>query len=324
MKWRLFFCFAILSLGFSLGWETVQAGSQPGSISEAEYWQLVAESKALTAELAEQGPGENAAFELEQLATRWEKINLVQTENGSVIRLDGSVWAALMRVDPPDLAGLRVRLDTLEKERETFKPVGLPSRSLGVLREILARPEYQWKTQSPGWLQSLWDRLLQWLFDLLGQPEEIVISTDDGGFDLMTVLAFVLVAGILAYTLNRLFSDFVSEAALEANGNHDEPLSARTALNRADTLSKEGEYRSAVRYLYLSALLILDERGLLYYDRTKTNREYLRNLAGNARSAELLREVINVFDRVWYGFQPVDEETYQRYAAQVRELENLQ
>jgi hypothetical protein len=320
MKWRLFFCFAILALGFSLGWEAVQAGSQPGSISEAEYWQLVAESKAL----AEQGSGENTAFQLEQLAARWEKIDLVQTENGAVIRLDGSIWAALMRVDAPDLAGLRIRLETLEREREIIKLAGLPSRSPGVLQEILARPEYQWKTQTPSWLQLLWDRFVEWLFDLLGQPEEIVISTDDGGFDLMTVLAFALVAGILAYILNRLFSDFVSEAALEANGHHEEPLSARTALNRADTLSKEGEYRSAVRYLYLSALLILDERGLLYYDRTKTNREYLRNLAGNARSAELLREVINVFDRVWYGFQPVDEETYQRYAAQVRELENLQ
>jgi hypothetical protein len=284
----------------------------------------VAESKALAAELAEQGSGENTDFQLEQLAARWEKINLVQTENGAVIRLDGSIWAALMRADAPDLAGLRIRLETLEKERETFKPAGLPSRSPGVLREILARPEYQWKTQPRAGFSRFGIVLLEWLFDLLGQPEEIVISTDDGGFDLMTVLAFVLVAGILAYTLNRLFSDFVSEAALEANGNHEEPLSARTALNRADTLSKEGEYRSAVRYLYLSALLILDERGLLYYDRTKTNREYLRNLAGNARSAELLREVINVFDRVWYGFQPVDEETYQRYAAQVRELENLQ
>ncbi|MFO7583454.1 MAG: DUF4129 domain-containing protein, partial [Anaerolineales bacterium] len=121
-----------------------------------------------------------------------------------------------------------------------------------------------------------------------------------------------------------MFSDFISEAALEANGQHDAPLNARQALKQADSFSQVGDYRTAVRYLYLSALLILDERGLLYYDRTKTNREYLRQVAGNERVAGLLREVISVFDRAWYGFQPLDEESYQRYAARVRELENLQ
>jgi hypothetical protein len=36
--------------------------------------------------------------------------------------------------------------------------------------------------------------------------------------------------------------------------------------------------------------------------------------------ASLLREVVEVFDRVWYGYQPLDETTYQKYAAQVAEL----
>ena len=38
------------------------------------------------------------------------------------------------------------------------------------------------------------------------------------------------------------------------------------------------------------------------------------------RLASLLREVVEVFDRVWYGYQPLDETTYQQYAAQVAEL----
>jgi hypothetical protein len=33
-----------------------------------------------------------------------------------------------------------------------------------------------------------------------------------------------------------------------------------------------------------------------------------------------LRAVIDVFDRVWYGFEGVDEQTYQSYVERVDEL----
>ena len=36
--------------------------------------------------------------------------------------------------------------------------------------------------------------------------------------------------------------------------------------------------------------------------------------------AKPLRDVIDVFDRVWYGFEGVDEQTYQSYVEHVDEL----
>ena len=92
------------------------------------------------------------------------------------------------------------------------------------------------------------------------------------------------------------------------------------ALKRAQNLSGAGDYRTAVRYLYLSSLLLLDERGLLRYNRSQTNREYLRSVAHLPKFAAILREVIDVFDRVWYGYQTLDEATYTQYAARVAEL----
>jgi hypothetical protein len=64
----------------------------------------------------------------------------------------------------------------------------------------------------------------------------------------------------------------------------------------------------------------LDERNLLRYDRSLTNREYLGSIADRPELAITLREVIDVFDRVWYGFQPLDEKAYNLYVAQVNEL----
>ena len=310
------------ALGLLWSWFPARAGYETGVLSETEYWQLVTESQSTLKQLKASSGGN--LDELEKLAARWETVNQVRLEDGSLMSVDSSGWVALMRAEPADLNLLQDLFDALEAERNVFEPASMPGESLEILKEILARPEYQSQNRMPDWLQKLIDRFWNWLFDLFGDEQEKTIVVGGPAFDFISFAAFFLIAGILAYTLNSLFSDFVSESSLEAEAAHEEPLSARMALSRAETLSKQGDYRSAVRFLYISALLILDERGLLFYDRTKTNREYLRNVADNARIAGLLRDVITVFDRVWYGFQPMDEETYQRYAAQVRELENLQ
>jgi hypothetical protein len=65
----------------------------------------------------------------------------------------------------------------------------------------------------------------------------------------------------------------------------------------------------------------LEERGILPYDRSRTNREYLRSLAHLPALAVTLRDVVEVFDRVWYGYQPLDEAGYTRYVRQVEELQ---
>jgi len=46
----------------------------------------------------------------------------------------------------------------------------------------------------------------------------------------------------------------------------------------------------------------------------------LRSVAHLPILVAILREVIEVFDRVWYGYQPLDEATYNQYAARVAEL----
>jgi hypothetical protein len=56
------------------------------------------------------------------------------------------------------------------------------------------------------------------------------------------------------------------------------------------------------------------------YDRSRTNREYLKSVSSKPELVKPLRAVIDVFDRVWYGFEGVDDETYQTYVDQVDEL----
>jgi hypothetical protein len=197
----------------------------------------------------------------------------------------------------------------------------MPRSNTSSLRQILSRPEFQWGGgQQSNWLSDLWERFLKWLASLTGDSIEIS-APDPSILQFLGICAAIFVGLILAYTLQGLFADLTPEADLNAeNGGNDEPVTANTALERAENLSSQGDYRTAVRYLYLSALLLLDERGLLYYDRTRTNREYLRDLNSQPQIAVLLRSIIEVFDKVWYGFQPLSAETYQLYAEQVNQL----
>jgi hypothetical protein len=126
----------------------------------------------------------------------------------------------------------------------------------------------------------------------------------------------------LAYVLRDLQVGLSAETALEAEDAAGEPLTSGAALQKARTFSTGGDYRTAVRYLYLSTLLLLDERGVLTYDRALTNREYARGLASAPHLARLFSSVVDVFDRVWYGEQPLDRATYEDYAEKSRSCPN--
>ncbi len=135
------------------------------------------------------------------------------------------------------------------------------------------------------------------------------------------IAAAVIIFIFSLYFISRNLSrNLVRDAQLAAEGGGDELLSSTGALQRAQVLSTQGDYRTAIRYLYLSSLLTLDEQGLLRYDRSRTNREYLRSVASRPGLANPLRNVIDLFDRVWYGFEKVDEQTYQAYVAHVEKL----
>src|SRR5262249_55824162 len=133
---------------------------------------------------------------------------------------------------------------------------------------------------------------------------------------LVTALLLIFLAVLLVYALQSILADFAAEAVLASDAeNAGEPLTADSALRRAQELSGGGDFRAAVRYLYLSTLLRLEEHGLLRYDRSLTNREYLKRVAHDPNLVAVLRDVVEVFDRVWYGYQPLDATAYQRYAS---------
>jgi hypothetical protein len=248
-------------------------------------------------------------------------ISEIELPDGRIQPIDHSYLIRQLQNEDNSLRDLATLLTVTLSSRQGWPEPSLPQLDEAALTSILSQPEFNYTPDEPNFLQRLWQNIRQAVEDFfLGLfPEGSSFRLPLG--NLLVILAAVLVAGILAYALRGLLSDFATDAAMSA---HDELggelLTADLALQRAQALSGGGDYRTAVRYLYLSALLLLEERGLLRYDRSLTNREYLRTVAHRPELAATLREVIDVFDRVWYGFQTLTTSEYEAYAQRVETL----
>ncbi|MCB0035384.1 MAG: DUF4129 domain-containing protein, partial [Anaerolineales bacterium] len=192
------------------------------------------------------------------------------------------------------------------------------------LEAILQRAEFQ--EAQPSFLEEAWNNFWERVNEVVTRflPEgggEGLLGLDTFGLVIAIIAGLVLLI-VISLIVRSLVSDFVTEAEFAAERQtNGEPLTSARALEQAQQLSDAGDFRTAVRYLYLSCLLSLEERNLLRYDRSLTNREYLRSVAHRPELFALLRDVVDVFDRVWYGFMPIDEETYQQYAVRVQTLQ---
>lgn len=286
------------------------------------YWAQVEATQAAVTALSGVSPALRAE-RLAELAEPWQQITQVALEDGALIVVDHSALLRAMQAESPNLAQVEGILASLLAARDHWPPASHSSADLRSLASILQRAEFQVEPATPSALRVWWDDLIDRIDRFLAPlfPDAV-----DGGAAalvnwLLNIAGLVALAGLVAYALNELLKSLASEAHLRGvSGEGGAPLTADSAFQRAQDLAEGRDYRTAVRYLYLSTLLTLDERGLLRYDRSKTNREYLRSVAGQPALAATLREVIDVFDRVWYGFQPLDAASYARYETRVAEL----
>jgi hypothetical protein len=313
-----------IALGGALVARVALAQSAP-PMPLSDYWTRLEATQTLVASL-ESLPADQQHAALITAADEWAAVTQVSHPGGLLLPVDHSFLVARLRADPPDLPLLKETLTALLTAHATELPPPHTPRDLRWLNRILAQPEFQWQSAEPSWLQKLWRQFWNAVWRFLARllPQNVVVTINGSwlGYAL-TTFAVLVVVGLVAYTLRGLFADLVAEAALRPESQADELLTADAALARAQTLSSGGDYRAAVRYLYLAALLRLEERGLLRYDRSLTNREYLRSVAHLPKLAAALREVVEVFDRVWYGYQPLDEHAYAGYATRVADLNQM-
>ena len=127
-------------------------------------------------------------------------------------------------------------------------------------------------------------------------------------------LGAIALAVVVIFFVRQIRMNLISEARDELEETDLGAVETeRAALARADSAAAASDFRSALRYLYLSAILHLQERDVLPADKSLTNREYLHQTRADVDLHALLGPAITVFDEVWYGYKPCDAETVANY-----------
>lgn len=127
-------------------------------------------------------------------------------------------------------------------------------------------------------------------------------------------IAIIAIGIVVLYFVRQIRLNYISEAKTEETDPQDDYVETeKSALSRAETAVEANDFRGALRFLYISAILHLQERGILPYDKSITNREYLKLAHKDLDLQETLAPVITVFDEVWYGYKHCDEHTVENY-----------
>lgn len=220
------------------------------------------------------------------------------------------------------------------------QPAPLDARQTA--RQILSRREFQTSPDpdqdpaveedqapdEPGWLARLFKALWEWLTKHRDDEREAPTPMDTSsspamaGANAVMIGALVLVTAVLLFILIRSFKRKQSTQTQldESGGLTQQPLDhdSMSALSKppetwaglADALAAKGEYREAIRHLYLALLSRLHRDGVIDYDPTLSNWEYLFAFKGASSLKAGFKELTRRFDFAWYGNLGVDSLAY--------------
>lgn len=274
--------------------------AQNAVMTEDEFWAQL-EQTADTLALDTSDPI------LAGLREQWGGVTSVQAGDATLDLDLEWLLIPLESADSEQLRILQIRIRALVDDHRN-RGVGVQNLSFAALDEVLADPRFQYAEVTPTPLPPQQE----------SQPAQ-GLSADLSQL-ILTVIAIAAGLVIFAYFARNLN---IQTAALENAAPGDDPTTSGGAVDLAQQSAQNHDYRSAIRYLYLSTLLLLDERGMIHYDSTLTNREHLRQIRSNPQLLEVLRGVVGVFEDVWYGYAPVDETFYQQYTHQIDQLRRM-
>lgn len=288
--------------------------------SLADYRSIVAQSLDLVERAANESVAAQRAPLLKQAADLLSTIHVVETGTGEPLTVNNDALIAELNNPALELdrvKNVRARLRALNAALDEL-PRTANETDRAKLRDILNRPPFKTNAvENP--LNQFLRQISEWLDNLLGNVATGVFNLRD----VILLLGFILIAGILVYFVRGLAINLAPEAQAPTEDSAETPLTATSAFAHAQQFANQGDYRSAVRQLYLATILQLDERGLLRYDRALTNREYLRAVAREPQVLAALQPVVETFDRTWYGFESISRADFEAYQKQVDAVRKL-
>ncbi|MDO8585700.1 MAG: DUF4129 domain-containing protein [Armatimonadota bacterium] len=187
-----------------------------------------------------------------------------------------------------------------------------------VTADILARSEFHadtsesWRVKAVNWLIDTLAGFLRWLSGKSG------LNLSESSFFVRAVIVVtVVVIAVAAWLLLMRLVRF-SGRKKNAQPSPDAVVSHRRAsaqelARKAFAQAENGDIGEAFRLLYVALLFSLDRSGMINWNRSSTNWDYVRALKSDGRAglAEEVEELTRVFDLTHYGARACRVEHYE-------------
>lgn len=180
------------------------------------------------------------------------------------------------------------------------------------LGEILSRDEFtryaheQSSSPSKGW----WEALLDWVIDLF--------PSFPGAEGMVSVGLFLVLGAVLAALFWAIYW-FSRQIVFHGNirryqtpvGLSEMALTYEQYAAMAKAAHAEGKIRESIRCSYLSLLFYMERAGWIRIEKWKTDWDYRDELErSRANAVPYFQRSALLFERVWYGHEPVDEDSF--------------
>lgn len=167
--------------------------------------------------------------------------------------------------------------------------------------EELAKPEY--RDAEPGWVEDLWNSILEWLRSLDGGP-----GPDSTAAPWIGVAIAVLIGAAIILARPRL------NAKAQRAGDvfdADSTVSADAYRGRAAAAAAAGDWRAAVVDCFRALVRTAEDRNVLDARPGRTADEVAQELAGSfSAEATRLATAARTFDGIRYGNESASQASY--------------
>ncbi|MBU4537369.1 MAG: DUF4129 domain-containing protein [Weeksellaceae bacterium] len=179
--------------------------------------------------------------------------------------------------------------------------------------------EFDYTTVKPR--ESLWQkveklikRIIEAIFGDIDPNKTSGYAGNIMRFFAIVIIGFVLYF-LIRFLLNKDGNFFFSKKNRKMNvASQDlhENIHEINFPETIDSFERQKDYRSAVRYRFLLVLKNLADKKLIAWNPEKTNRDYFAELK-NAGLKENFKELVYIFDNVWYGEFEINESNYNHF-----------
>jgi len=170
--------------------------------------------------------------------------------------------------------------------------------------------------------ETWWQKVLYWIGQLISK---LFYFVDKGGKPLAYLFYFVIFA-IFVFILTKLLglnyqTLFFRSKKIKTQDFEffEEDIHGINFEEIIKNTEKSGNYRKAIRYLYINYLKILTDNELIDWQPNKTNHDYDKEMR-NSKYYSLHKHLSRVYEYIWYGEFSVDKLQYQKYNNDFKEV----